>query len=180
MNKQAKCWLDLPDNESMKECANERTNERTNKQTKKRYHFFLWKKQRNMWRKSKENLQKRQLQAFSAEKKSPQKLDSAIFWALLIRVFVQKIRRNKWWNLEKMPKTRFSGIFPAFSAEKIFFENWSPSYFRYCHFTSVCKIWWKNIKYSSRNSRNTVFPVKSAVPAIFRKLPTCQKWIKSL
>ena len=32
--KQATCWLDLPDNES----TNERANERTNEQTKKRYH----------------------------------------------------------------------------------------------------------------------------------------------
>ena len=78
----------------------------------------------------------------------------------------------------KHKKNGFSGIFPAFwksgsgifGRNKLFFENWARSHFRHCHFASVCKISWKNIKYSSRNSRNPVFfRRKSAVPAIFRK-----------
>ena len=64
----------------------------------------------------------------------------------IIRIFVQKIRKNKWWNLEKIPKDRFFGhIFGIFSRKKMFFENRAPSHFRYCHFTSVCKFSWKNI-----------------------------------
>ena len=101
---------------------------------------------------------------FWPEKNFSQKLDLAIFWALLIRVFVQKIRKNKRWNLEKMLKNRFfRHISGTFGRKKKFFENRSPSYFRYCHFASLYKISWKNIKYSSRTPRNTV------LPAIFRK-----------
>ena len=126
---------------------------------------FKWKKQRNIREKSEQNLQKRQFPAyfrdFRPEKKFSQKSDSAILWALLIGIFVQKIRKNKCSNLEKMPKNRFfryiSGIFDR---KNMFFENRARSHFRHCHFSWVCQISWKNIKYSSRNSRNTVFPAK--------------------
>ena len=51
-----------------------------------------------------------------------QKLDSAIFWALLIRIFMQNLcKKSEKTNDEisrKCQKTGFSGIFPAFSAEK--------------------------------------------------------------
>ena len=60
-------------------------------------------------------------------------------------------------------------VFRHFRPEYMFFENWAPPHFRYCRFASVCKISWKNIKYSSRSSRNTVFRWKSAVRAIFRE-----------
>ena len=68
----------------------------------------------------------------------------------------------------KIPKTSFSGIFPAFLAgKKVFFENRAPSYFRYCHFASVCKISWKN---TAREIQEIpFFRRKSAVPAIFRQ-----------
>ena len=44
-----------------------------------------------------------------------------------------------------MPKTRFSGIFLAFSVRKMCFRK-SCSHFRHGHFASVCKISCKNIK----------------------------------
>ena len=118
-------------------------------------------KQLNIRKKSNENLQKRRFPAFSAGKNFSQKSDSAMFWAFLTHIFVQKIRKNKWWYLEKIPKNRFfryiSGIF---GQKWIFSGNRTLPHFRYWHFASVCKISWKNIKYSSRNSRNTVFPAK--------------------
>ena len=69
-------------------------------------------------------------------------------------------------NAENRFFRHISGIF---GQKSLLIENRALSYFRYWHFASVCKILWKNIKYSSRNSRNTVFRRKSAVPTIFRK-----------
>ena len=51
------------------------------------------------------------LRAFSIGKKFSLKLDSVMFCAYLIHIFEQKIRKNKWQNLEKMPKKLF---FPAY------------------------------------------------------------------
>ena len=61
---------------------------------------------------------------------------------------------------ENAKKPVFPAYFRHFRPEKNFFEHRAPSHFRYYYFASVCKISWKNIKYSSRNSRNTVFPAK--------------------
>ena len=58
---------------------------------------FVWKRQRNMKNKSKQNLQKRRFPAyfrhFRPKKKFSQKSDSVMFWALLIRIFEQKITK---------------------------------------------------------------------------------------
>ena len=73
--KQATCWLDLPANESRKE-RGERACERTNEQTNERTNvktislkLLCEKEQRNMWKKSKENLQKRWFPAYFRPKK---------------------------------------------------------------------------------------------------------------
>ena len=85
---------------------------------------------------------------FWPEKKIPQKSDSAMFCAFLILILVQKIRKNKWWNLKKVPiNWFFRHIFSIFGRKNMFFERRALSLFRYCHFAStVCKISWKNIK----------------------------------
>ena len=103
--------------------------------------MFLCKKQRNIREKCDKNLQKLwYFQYFQPGKNFSQKSDSAMFWALLIRIFVQKIRKNQWWNLEKMPKNRFfrhiSGIF---GRKIFFFKNRAPSLFGHCHFGSLCQ-----------------------------------------
>ena len=117
--------------------------------------YILCEKKRNVKKKSDENLQKRQFPAyfrhFRPEKNFSQKSDSTMFWAFLKLMI--KSREN----------ASFSGIFPAFSAEKRFSRNRAPSHFRHWHFASLCQISWINVEYSSRNSRNTVFL------AIFRK-----------
>ena len=46
-----------------------------------------------------------------------------MFWALLMRIFVQKIRKTNDEISRKCQKTGFFGIFPAFSAGKIFFPK---------------------------------------------------------
>ena len=51
----------------------------------------------------------------------------------------------------------FRHISSIFGRKKIFFENRALPQFMYYYFASVCKFSWKNIKYSLRNSRNTVF-----------------------
>ena len=60
--------------------------------------IFYVKKTRNIKKKSNENVQKRRFPAyfrdFRPEKNFSQKSDSAMFWAFLIRIFVQKIRKN--------------------------------------------------------------------------------------
>ena len=54
----------------------------------------------------------------------------------------------------------FRHISGIFGRKNTFFENRAQSHFRHWHFASMCQISWKNIKNSSRNSRNTVFPAK--------------------
>ena len=61
---------------------------------------------------------------------------------------------------ENAKKPVFRHISGILGRKNMFFENRARSHFRHCHFASVCKISCKNIKYSSRNSRNTVFPAK--------------------
>ena len=61
--------------------------------------------------------------AFSPGKFFFRKSGSVIFWALLIRIFVQKIRKTNDESSRKCQKTGFSGIFPAFSAGKMFFPE---------------------------------------------------------
>ena len=107
------------------------------------------KKQRNVREKSEQNLQKWRLPAyfrhFRPEKNFYQKSDSAILWALLICIFVQK-------NAKK-------------TNDEI--ENRAQSHFRHWHFASVCQISCKN---TAREIQEIpFFRRKSAVPAIFRK-----------
>ena len=71
---------------------------------------------------------------------------------------------------ENAKKTCFFGIFLAFSAGKICFSKIGLRYISGIAILHQCaKFDEKNIKYSSRNSINTVFRRKSAVPAIFRE-----------
>ena len=51
----------------------------------------------------------------------------------------------------------FRHIPGIFGRKYMFFENRTLSHFRYYYFASVCKISLKNMKYSSRNSRNRLF-----------------------
>ena len=55
---------------------------------------------------------------FRPEKKFSKQLDSTMFWALLIRIFVQKSGKSNDEILRKSPKTSFTGIFPEFLAQK--------------------------------------------------------------
>ena len=76
----------------------------------------------------------------------------------------------------KSAKTAISGIFPAFSAGKIRFSKIELRNILGIAILHQCaKFHEKNIKYSSRNTRNTVFPVKirtksakTAISGIFR------------
>ena len=93
-----------------------------------------------MWKKSKENLQKRRFPAYFQHFR-PEKMFSKIANTRFCAKNQEKQMMKSRENAKKLQKTGFFGIFPAFSVEKKkFFENRSPSYFRYCHFTSVCKI----------------------------------------
>ena len=62
-------------------------------------------------------------------------------------------------------------VFPAFSTGKIkcFSKIGLGQILDITILHRVCKTLWKNIKYSLRNSRKTVFGRKSAVPVIFRE-----------
>ena len=72
--------------------------------------------------------------SFSTGKNFPCKSNSAIFWALLIRIFEEKIRKKL------MMKSRFfrhiSGIF---SRKTFFYENRANSHFGHCHLASLCQ-----------------------------------------
>ena len=69
-------------------------------------------------------------------------------------------------------KTGFSDIFPAFSGGKnMFFENRAPSYFSVLPFCISVQNFMKKYDYSSRNSRNTVFPAKIGCSDDFKKVP---------
>ena len=88
----------------------------------------------NIRKKSDENQQKQRFpvyfQYFQPEKKFSQNSDSPMFWALLIRIFVQKSEKTNDEILRKWQKPVFlayfrhiSGIFPEFSAGKDFFSE---------------------------------------------------------
>ena len=85
------------------------------------------KKQRNIRKKSEQNLQKRRFPAyfrhFRPEKNFSPKSDSVMFRTFLIRIFEQKIRKNKWWNLAKMPKNRFFRYISSIFGRKISFSE---------------------------------------------------------
>ena len=138
-------------------------NKRTNEQTNERSSERIEQKFMN------EILSKtREIEDYSGEKKSYSffRHDNRLFREFLqnigncyyLYILCEKKTRNiqKKFN-EHVQKWHISGIF---GWKKMFFENRAPSHFRYCHFASVCKISWKNIKYSSKNSRNAVFPAK--------------------
>ena len=85
------------------------------------------KKQRNVRKKSEQNLQKRRFPAYFRHFRPIniffQKSDSATFWALWVRIFVQKSGKTIDEISRKCQKTGFSGIFPAFSAGKKCFSK---------------------------------------------------------
>ena len=88
-----------------------------------------------------------------------QKLDSGMFWALIICIVVQKIRKN---NDEISRKCQNTGLLAYFHnifgrKKTFFFKNRALSQYKY--FVSMCKISRKNMKQSSRNSRKTVYLV---------------------
>ena len=154
--------MDLPANESTKErgeraCerTNERRNERTNERTSERASERMNKRKNDIikafvWKRTTKYVEKVQRKSaetaissiFPVEKIFSRKSDLAMFWALLKHIFEKKIKKlmtKSWGNAKKL-------VFPVYLAE---------THFRHYRFPSVCKFSWKNIKYKSRNSRNT-------------------------
>ena len=119
------------------------TNERTKEKSKNSWMKYWVKDSRNL---RKSRFSGTSIGCFGNIAEIFRQLPSTIF-------HVKKITRVR----GKNPKTAISGIFDRKSTLT---ENSALSYFRYCHFALVCKISWKNIKYSSRDSRNTVIPAK--------------------
>ena len=82
----------------------------------------------------------RQISGISAGKKISQKSDSAIFWALFIRIFVQKNQKKLMMkSRENAKKPVFPAYFQHFLPENTFFKNRAPSHFGHCHFASLCQ-----------------------------------------
>ena len=120
---------------------------------------------------------------FRPEKNVSQKSDSAIFWALLIRVFVQKIRKNKWWNLEKMPKNRFSGIFPALSARKKDFRKSVSLIFQIIAILHQCAKFHGKIKSAVQLTNEPCLMVGIVISDVFKwkkQRNIRKKWTKSV
>ena len=77
-----------------------------------------------MWRKSKENLEKRRFPVFSARKKMFSKIGLSHILGIANTRFCAKNQEKKMMKSRENPKkTGFSGIFPAFSAEKKIFRK---------------------------------------------------------
>ena len=95
--------------------------------------------------------------AFSAKKKCSEILDSAKFWTLLIRVFVQKLKKMS----RKCQKNRFfrhiSGIF---GRKKTCSKIGLPHILGITILHQCAKFHEKTIKCSSRNSKSTSFLAK--------------------
>ena len=144
------------------ERANERTNERTNEKAISLM-YLCEKKQRNMWKKSKENLQRRWFPVYFRHFRLEKMLSKIDLSHILDIAITRLCAKNQAKQIMKSRENAKKPVFPAFSAGKMFFEYRALSHFKHCHFASVCKISWKNINYSSINLRNTVFP------AIFKK-----------
>ena len=93
-----------------------------------------------------------------------------MFRTFLIRIFEQKIRKNKWWNLEKMPKNRFfrhiSGIF---GRKNMFFEKSGSVIFQILPFCISVPNYVKKYKVQLDIQEMPFFGRKSAVPETFRK-----------
>ena len=70
---------------------------------------------------------------------------------------------------ENAKKPVFPAYFRHFRPKKNFFRKSDSVTFRTLSFCVSVQNFMKNIKYSLRYSRNTVFPAKIAVPAIFRQ-----------
>ena len=77
--------------------------------------------------------------ALSAGKKNFSKIGLGHVLGIANTHFYAKNQRKLMMKSRENAKKPVSGIFPAFSARKIFPENRAPSYFRYCHFASVCQ-----------------------------------------
>ena len=110
--------------------------------------------------------------AFSAANKFFSKIGLGHILGIIkthLRAKYQKKLTMKFW--EKAQKPVFRRISGIFDRKNRFFENRARPHFRHCRFASVCKISWKNIKYSSRNSRNTVFPAKIGCSSDFQRVP---------
>ena len=152
----------------MKVRTSARTNERTNEQTKSDITKVFCVKNNEICGKSPKKICRngdfRHISGiFSRKKNFSRKLDSAIFWALLIRVFVQQIRKNEWWNLEIMRKNRFflhiSGIF----GRKKMFSKIGLSHILGIANTRFCAKNQENQMMKSReNAKKPVFPAFSA------------------
>ena len=81
------------------------------------------KKQRNIRKKSNENLQKRRFPAFSAGKKFSSKIGLGHVLGIGNTHLCAKNQKTNEAILHKVQKTSFSGIFPAFSAGNNFFSK---------------------------------------------------------
>ena len=103
------------------------------------WHCYQWrfsvKKQRSIRKKFDENLQKRRFPTyfrhFRPEKNISQKLNSAIFWALLMRIFLEKNQKKqllKSWENAKKPV--FPAYFRHFWPEKYVFRKSGSVTFR--------------------------------------------------
>ena len=121
----------------------------------------LWvKKQRNIWKKHNENLQKRRFPPYFQNFRT-EKIFFLKFWLGHILTIVNK----HLWALKsektndkisrKCQKTGFSGIFPAFSTGKIFFSKIGLLHILNLIILRQCAKF--HVQYSSRYSRNTVF-----------------------
>ena len=74
------------------------------------------------------------------------------------------------WNLEKMPKNVFSGIFPAFSAGKICLSKIGHGHILDIAILHQCAKFHEKIESTAREIQEILFfRQKSAAPVIFRK-----------
>ena len=98
-------------------------------------------------------------------RKSPGKIALATYFRVPCTLsFCQKSEKTD--EAIVQSKKPYFWHFLAQICPKMFIENWALSNLGHCHFASVCKISWKSIKYSSRNS-STVFPAKIACSGDF-------------
>ena len=110
-----------------KSAANERGNERTSERKNDIIKAFVWKRTTKYVEKVQRTSAITAISGifpvFSAGKKFYQKSDSAMLWALLMRIFMEKSEKTSDEILRKCQKTGFSGIFRAFSAGNDFFPE---------------------------------------------------------
>ena len=93
------------------------------------------------------------------------KLFSKIGLGHVMSIANMHLRAKNWKKLmtksrEMAKKSVFRHIFGISGRKNTFFKIRHWSHFRHWHFASACQISCKNIQYSSRNSRGTIFPAK--------------------